>query len=217
MLPACPVSGVYVWLSLIVISSCVSTCPCPPMTTPFCFSLLLPARLGETELSIPYSISTCYAVWHLIHEYIHNRFFFQLRMVSENLLSLFCLLRSLRFSCSFRRFILFRLCFHNLIKEARPAGCVHESRSHILLEEPNRHQLSYLFVFVLFVALKKRIPSKKKKKMFCFVQLKSVLFNFFVCVFVPIVRLDLTTITTATTDPVIYLSTWNCFSFYLKR
>ena len=35
-----------------------------------------------------------------------------------------------------------------------------QSRTHIVLEEPNRQHLNYLFVFVLFEALKKRIHSK---------------------------------------------------------
>ena len=35
-----------------------------------------------------------------------------------------------------------------------------QSRAHILLEEPSWQQLSYVFVFVLFWALKKRIPLK---------------------------------------------------------
>ena len=38
--------------------------------------------------------------------------------------------------------------------------CLRQSRAHIRLEEPNWQQQSDLFVFVLFVALKKRIPSK---------------------------------------------------------
>ena len=49
------------------------------------------------------------------------------------------------------------------------------SRTHILLKGPNRHQLSYLFVFVLFVALKKRIPWKMCT--LSFVYFKSVLFK----------------------------------------
>ena len=67
-----------------------------------------------------------------------------------------------------------------------PEGCVHETdmqvwRAHILLEEPNRRQLSCPFVFVLFVTLKKRIPSKMCV-LSCFVLSKSVLFNI-LCVF----------------------------------
>ena len=44
-----------------------------------------------------------------------------------------------------------------------PKECVHktgQSLAHILLEEPNRPAAAKLLVFVLFVALKKRIPSK---------------------------------------------------------
>ena len=52
-----------------------------------------------------------------------------------------------------------------------------------LLGEPNWQQLSYLFVFVLFVALKKRIPSKMCL-LSCLVWLKSVLFSL-LCVFDP--------------------------------
>ena len=49
-------------------------------------------------------------------------------------------------------------------------------RAHILLEEPNRHQTSYLFVFVSFVALKKRILSKIciHTVLFCIIEKRSV-------------------------------------------
>ena len=51
-----------------------------------------------------------------------------------------------------------------------------KKNAHILLEEPNWWQLSYMFVFGLFVALKKGIPSKICI-LSCFAQLKSILFN----------------------------------------
>ena len=54
---------------------------------------------------------------------------------------------------------------------------LHVSLTHTLLEVPIWQPSSYVFVFVLFVALKKRIPSKICVRS-CFVWLKSVLFNF---------------------------------------
>ena len=50
------------------------------------------------------------------------------------------------------------------------------SGPHILLKGPNRHQLGYVCVFVLFEALTKTIPSKISI-LLRFVELKSVLFN----------------------------------------
>ena len=61
-------------------------------------------------------------------------------------------------------------CAHFLLEEPN------RQRAHILVEEPNGQQQSYLFVFVWFLALKKRIPSEIGK-LSCFVWLKSVLFN----------------------------------------
>ena len=37
---------------------------------------------------------------------------------------------------------------------------VRQTRAHIRLEEAKRQQLSYMFVFVLIVAVKKKIPSQ---------------------------------------------------------
>ena len=74
-----------------------------------------------------------------------------------------------RSECSFA-------CF-NYWQEFCPVSAISvHSVSHILLEEPNWQQLSYLFVFVLIVALKKRIPSNICI-LSCFVWLKSVLLN----------------------------------------
>ena len=55
-------------------------------------------------------------------------------------------------------------------------------RAHILLEAPSWQQLSDWFVFVLFVALKKRIPLKICT-LSCFVCEKSVLCWNLLCVF----------------------------------
>ena len=51
-----------------------------------------------------------------------------------------------------------------------------QSQAHILLEEPSWQQLCYVFVFELFVASKKGIPSKNCI-LSCFVWLKSLIFN----------------------------------------
>ena len=57
-----------------------------------------------------------------------------------------------------------------------PFTFVRLSHANILLEEPNWQHLSYLFVFVFFVALEKRIPSKNCI-LSCFGWSTSVLFN----------------------------------------
>ena len=77
---------------------------------------------------------------------------------------------------------LFSLQEHLLLLSKIKKTPVCQSRAHTLWGEPNRQQLSALFVFVWFVALKEIIPSKICFQS-CFVGLKRVLFKL-LCVYV---------------------------------